>query len=304
MTNENPEIPAEQSPSPQASVEDSPKQNPDDSPSLRETRTRISKKWLIRIVPMMLALVGFSAFFFYDGQIAYPKRGASAAAFAEYRYLKQLDPGELAALELKDPKATLTRLEGKSDLVGADRALSDWLTQLKYIGKLDAANTDFPRTDFRNGVAAGYSLERLKALRTEWESSDGKTKEAPSPLTFWDIPSQWLLGVVCTVISIWVIITFVRGMQRRYSWDFASKTLTIPGGHTLTPADIEEFDKREWHRVYIHLKIKPTHPTVGGRLLEFDLMRYEPLEDWILCMERTVAAGLPVPEVSKLAEPA
>jgi hypothetical protein len=38
--------------------------------------------------------------------------------------------------------------------------------------------------------------------------------------------------------------------------------------------------------LYVHLTIKPEHATLGGKTLEFDLLRYVPLEEWILEMER------------------
>ena len=61
----------------------------------------------------------------------------------------------------------------------------------------------------------------------------------------------------------------------------------LPGGQKVGPGDIAEFDKRKWDKFLVTLTIKDSHPTLGGQRVVVDLYRHEPVEDWILAMERT-----------------
>ncbi len=63
-------------------------------------------------------------------------------------------------------------------------------------------------------------------------------------------------------------------------------TLGLPGGHSLTPADLTDVDKRKWDKFFVSLVVKPGHATLGGKEVALDLLRYEPLEDWVLEMEK------------------
>lgn len=63
-------------------------------------------------------------------------------------------------------------------------------------------------------------------------------------------------------------------------------TLTLPGGESITPDDVAEFDKRKWDKFLFFFKIKPDHATLGGREIKLDLYQYVPLEDWAVAMHR------------------
>lgn len=236
----------------------------------------------------ILVLQAFSALCIYDAIWKYPARGADAASFNEYRYLNALnkaDAGAFAAFNLQDPVGMLDRLERKADLVGADQALNDWLTQLKYIGALKPESTSIPRSDARKGGKITDPSTRLAELKSEWERSDGSDSTHANPLTSWDIPSQWIMLVMCEGISVILIVVFVITKSKVYRWDPATLTLSTPGGASITPSDLEDVDKRKWHRFYVHLKIKPEHPTLGGKEIEFDLKRHDHVEGWILAIE-------------------
>ncbi|MGH7132453.1 MAG: hypothetical protein ACREJO_10960, partial [Phycisphaerales bacterium] len=67
----------------------------------------------------------------------------------------------------------------------------------------------------------------------------------------------------------------------------------FPDGKTIVPADIAEFDKRKWDKFYVTINLK------GGEARKLDLLRYVPLEEWVLAMERTA-----FPETAPPEEPA
>ena len=47
-----------------------------------------------------------------------------------------------------------------------------------------------------------------------------------------------------------------------------------------------EVGYRRMDKVFITLHIRPDHPQAPGRALELDLLRFVPLEEWVLKMER------------------
>jgi hypothetical protein len=270
--------------------------------SVQASASTVNRRWTLTQIMYIIVLQAFSALCIYDALWKYPARGADAAAFNEYRYLNALDksdPTALAAMNLKDPGATFERLAKKADLIGTDQALNEWLTQLSYIGALNGSNTSFPRTDFRKGVAISDPNSRLADLKAEWERSDGSDKTHANPLTSWDIPSQWIMLVMCELLSTGMTFVLIRTKSRRYGWDAATMTLTLPDGNSISPGDLEDVDKRKWHKFYVHLRIKPDHPKLGGKEIEFDLKRYDHVEGWILAMESSAFPERAAAEAAK-----
>jgi hypothetical protein len=264
--------------------------------ALATTRTTINRKWWIKQVVFLIVTFGLGFYFLYDGLVAYPNRGARAAEYAEFQYLQVWDKerGGIATLQgIKDPAERFKQLEGKKTSVGSlessDDALLRWFENLRTINKLVPEATDIPRTNYKDGVQVNSAKERLDALRTAW-TTNGQEQKSPTPLSALDIPSQWFGMVVSGLIGIWLLIVFLKAVRKVYSWDPATKVVTLPGNAgAFGPSDIEEFDRRRWEKLFITLKFKPGHPTLAGKSMEFDLLRYEPLEAWILEQER--AAG-------------
>jgi hypothetical protein len=270
---------------------------------LDATVTTINRKWSIKLLIITAVSAFMAAFFWYDGTIRYPERGALAAEYFEFQYLQSFDKerGGIASMSsVDDPVARLQQLEEKQRSSGTldatDQAMVTWLTNLKIIDRLTAEATAIPRTNHRDGQRVESAAQRFEELTRTWTQ-----KSAPTPLSTFDIPSQWGGMAVCIVVTLWVGLSWARGSARSYRWDRAAARLTLPGGHALVPADIAEVDKRKWDKLYVSLKIKPGHAALGGRNVEFDLLRYEPLEAWILEMERQ--AFPPEPAAAK-AEPA
>jgi hypothetical protein len=240
--------------------------------------TRLNRPWLLKMLIFFAVLLFFGLYGLYDAAVAYPARGLRHASYLEYQYLDTASSsGMLEHASVPDPKAELARLETLDRMRASpiDGPRLDWLHSLQVAGALNPARTTIP------DPAARY-----QALKKEWISSSGAVA-APKPLSAYDIPVQWLFVAVGLGGALWMLLLFFNVARRRYSWDPATQTLSLPGGHTLTPADIEDFDKRKWDKFLIFLEIKPTHPTLAGQELKLDLYRYAPLESWILGMERT-----------------
>ncbi|HYE63680.1 MAG TPA: hypothetical protein VD997_16940 [Phycisphaerales bacterium] len=257
----------------------------------------LSKGWTRQMVLIALAMLALGLWGLYDATIKYPERGSQAAEFLEYQYLQTLETNRTlltGEASIADPKARLQQLQAKhreADLgPGPERDLMLWLEQLSLIGKLDPANTTIPRTDFRTDenkapIAVKASpQDRLTFLRNRWTTATG-TRSA-SPLSTFDIPFQWIILVVGVGFAVYLFGLVAIAKSKKYSWDAAQHRLTLPNGATLVPADIEEFDKRKWHRLYITLKVRDSHPQLAGQRITIDLKRYEAVEPWVLEMEK------------------
>lgn len=302
MSQSTPESgPNDQQPAPAANAAAEPSQP---SPAASQSgTTTIAKKWSIKMYIITLAMLVLGIWGTVDAIVVYPKRGARAAEYAEFQHLQELKSSSRLANDLAsvaDPAKVLEELQtkardgGAGSVSGGERAKLDWLTQLRLIGQLEARNTTFPRTDFRKEdgqpVAVGSADERLAGLTTKFVTPDGAVKP-PSPLSWYDIPSQWIIAAVGFGVFAWLMMLILKVRSKTYAWDAGTKTLTLPSGDKLTPSDIAEFDKSKWDKLYIHLLIKPTHATLGGKTLELDLLRYVPLEEWVLEMERVGKVG-------------
>lgn len=243
----------------------------------------INTSWKRKMILFVVALLALGVYGLFDAAYAYPRRGYHAAELLERDFLKYLqDTGKLdnKSASITDPVGELKRAQDATS--GADRLIQAWLEQLQFVGKLNPAHTTLPRTDFfHDGVSQGGPIAsaeaRLEAL-----------KRAPhaEPLHSYDIPVQWLICAVGLVWGLYIVFLVLRVSGRVYSWNPAEKRLTLPGGDSFTPADILEIDKRKWHKLFVSITLKPTHPTLAGKTLELDLLRFVPLEEWVLDMER------------------
>ncbi len=258
------------------------------SDPLDATVTTINRKWSLKLLVITAVSAFMAAFFLYDGAVRYPERGALAGEYFEFQYLQSFDKerGGIAAMSgVDDPVARLQQLDEKRRTTGSldatDQAMVVWLENLKIIKRLTPEATAIPRTNYRDGQRVESAAQRLDELTRVWTQ-----KSAPTPLSTFDIPSQWGGMAVCIIVTVWVGLSWARGSSRAYRWERAAARLTMPGGHCLVPGDIAEVDKRKWDKLYVSLRVKPEHATLGGKSIEFDLLRYVPLEAWILEMER------------------
>jgi len=243
--------------------------------------TRLNRPWLAKMIIFASVLLFFGAYGLYDATIAYPDRGLRYASFLEFQYLDvaKSDGVFHRNLGVADPVEELNRLRStdKSRLNKVDEARLAWLRALSVVGRLNAEHTKIENNDAKHA-----------ALKATWTTAAGGGKKAPKELGRYDILVQWIFVAVGLGGGFWMVILFINVKRQRFTWDAATQTLTLPDGNTLTPADLaEELDKRKWDKFLVFVKIKPTHPTLGGQSLKLDLYRYTPLESWILAMEKT-----------------
>jgi len=243
----------------------------------------VGTKWARRMIIFSILLLGLGIWATWDAFWVYPKRGAAFAEWAEWQYLVVLDdesramadPGILTRnAPVSDPQAELARLRRERN--GLDRrsevARYEWLNALALIGQLTPERTSFADIAPR---------QRLAELTSKWQSS-----KQPAPLKGYDIPSQYLMMLVGYGLFLYIAFLLVRVYATKYRWDPQTRTLTLPGGASITPADLEEVDKRKWDKFIVFLKIKPGVDRVGGASIRVDTFRHGRVEDWILEMER------------------
>lgn len=258
--------------------------------------SRLSRRWALKTGIGALVCLGVGVWGYVDATMVYPKRGYRAAEQFEQSYLEAMrESGRgLERASVDDPVGKfgeLSKAKAEGGKLGtADETLHAWLESLKLVSKLGPENTKIPRKDFRSGGEVRTAAERLDALS---KIKGGKV----SPLSAWDIPSQWLIMVVFLAFGAWLGALFVRVAGRKYRWEAGTQTLTLPGGQKVTPGDVAEFDKRKWDKFLVTLAIKESHPTLGGQRVVVDLYRHEPVEEWILAMERTASAEAAEPKV-------
>jgi len=242
--------------------------------------TSLSKSWTIRMVVIMAACFGLGLWGLYDATVAYPARGVRAAERLELGYLEKADEvGRLAHAGIEDPAADFERLRSRAALKDPfselDAARYKWLDSLEIVSRLDPAYTKIPREEVPS------ARERLDQLQ-----SSLNTKSAAKPLNRLDITFQWVIFGVCCGLGVVVFAHFVNTGRRKYRWDPGELRLTLPGGASFVPDDAEEFDRRKWHKFLMFVRIKPSHPDLGGQELKFDLLQHAGLESWVLKMER------------------
>lgn len=239
-------------------------------------QTRLNRRWLIKVGVFFIALAGLGAWGLWDALVAYPERGRNHAEWVEKEYLAAAEAeGRLLRASVSNPREELRRLrERGDDLTALEEARLEWLTSLDRVGDLPAseANEDSP-TVFDNARA------RLESLRDEWA-----TKSPPKPLGAFDIPLQWVIVALGFGGALWTLGVIGRASRFRFGYEPEENALTLSDGRRLTPDQLNEVDKRKWDKFYVTLRLK------DGSAVKLDLLRYIPLEQWVLEMEQ--AAGL------------
>ena len=255
-------------------------------------KTKLSKRWIRKFAIFLVVCIGFGFYGLYDATIAYPKRGENDASYRLFKYLEAADEAHRFALSVgvpegQTPQEHLAELEAQqaelNERAGGEGGTArDARAELAKLEWLDALAKVWQLTPER--VEADLDREPseiLAELKTTWDA-----KEQPKPLSWFDIPVQWLFTVVGFGLGIWLAIHMVRVASKSYTWNPGELRLGLPGGHSIVPADVAEFDKRKWDKFLFFFKIKPDHPELGGRELKLDLYQYSPLEDWCVEMHK------------------
>lgn len=258
-------------------------------------RTSLDKRWVVRMLLITVVLWAFGGWAFYDALIKYPARGRAAAEGLQYRYLDELEKNRLLyEAPIADPAGELDRLEARDtlDLSSREAAKREWLKALATpgLGLLNAEHTRIadPQAE----------LDRLREIE--------RTKGFPPMLSPYDILVQWAICAVCWVLGLVMIGLFVSVKSRVYRWDASTKSLTLPGGKTIGPADLDPkdpVDLSKWKKFVVILRPRPGHDRFSGPV-KLDVFRYDPLEDWARAMAKAVDPNLEFPDEAKAREEA
>lgn len=264
--------------------------------------TKLNRGWLVKMAIYLVVLLGLGVWGLVDGIWVYPARGEKVAQFQEREYLaKAQAAGRLLTARIQDPQAeyrnlrdaegrlteemNAARAEGRATQV-AERemslALLNYLTALSRIGRLDPA----------------YTMPSDPVLRLEELNKALATEKQPKPLSAFDLPAQWLIAAGGLGFGAWIVAIFLIASTRKFRFDPAEDRLTLPGGKSITPADIAEVDKRKWDKYFVFLRLK------NGGEVKLDLLRYSPLEQWVLEMEKKTDGYEPPPPDSSADAPA
>ncbi|MGV6815268.1 MAG: hypothetical protein ACWA5W_09720 [Phycisphaerales bacterium] len=273
-------------------------QNQDQAPAEHVTqdcaKAPINPRWMFKLLVIGIVVFAVGAWGFWDASSVYPSRGKRYASYAQYQYLEQakrandedfgifiressvtnpqeeydrLSEPETKTRNLQDAANSSSNRNLRASMFNARLA---WLEALKVVGQLDAEHTTFDSPQ-----------QQLETLKAKWQSA----ASIPNPLHAFDLIVQWMIMALCWTIAMVMFVHIVRVRSKRYSWEAQSMTLTIPGGHAITPEDLEEVDKRKWDKFIVFLKIKDGHSTLGGKEISVDTYQRQFVEDWILAME-------------------
>lgn len=245
-------------------------------------QTRLSRRWLVKIAIFLVASTALGLWGLYDATIAYPARGTAHAEYMEYQYLLAMGQAGMPVSSIADPVLALEQLNRDQQKLEEQRAqaeaqgqellmmrasagliMQQWLKSLKVVGHLDPEHT---RMDDPN--------LRFSELSAKWQS-----KDQPKPLSGFDLPLQWLFVFGGFGLSAYLLLLVVRVGTKKYKFDPEASRLTFPDGASIAPGDIEDIDKRKWDKFIVQLKS-------GGKWRKLDLLRYDPLEEWFLAMEK------------------
>lgn len=254
------------------------------------TVTTINRKWFLKLGVFWIVCAGLTVWGLYDGLVLYPKRGEVVVSFLTKEYLEQMESERRLrpdAVNVVDPASVFAELDGKrkrdpSSLTEEEQARFNWLEALSRVESLASLSVENEAA-----LAGGGNLSEptrtmfvrprdlLASLQAELQN-----RTSPKRLSAWDIPSQFLIALVFGLAMLAITARVLTTVTKKYRYDPEAMALSLPGGRTVTPADIELVDKRQWSKFFVHLKMKD-----GGEI-KLDLMRFVPLEDWILEMEK------------------
>ncbi len=246
--------------------------------------THINGKWLTKMAIFFVLLAGLGVWATFDAFWAYPARGRHHVDFALRDYLECLNKEGrlLGSASVEDPAATLNALDAANamETSSCDAFKYVWLVSLSRVQNLSAlashnkaalasppADTD---TIFANPQGKLDDLNQRLG-----------TQNAPKPLAAYDIPLQYLFMLIGFGGAAWLALFLAKCRGVSYAYDPAEHRLFLPGGRSFIPAEIKEVDKRDWHKYYVYLTLSD-----GSKEMKLDLLRYAPLEEWILDMEK------------------
>lgn len=250
--------------------------------------TRLNQKWMFKMLLFFVFLAGLGVWAAVDAFWIYPAQGRHHSEYALGQYLECLSKSGqlLAGASVEDPASAFAALEmaNAMETRTCDAFKHAWLLSLSRIESLSALTQRNTAATAKAGAAAGVNTDTV--FSDPQATLDGLklklgTQNAPKPLAAYDIPLQYVFLVLGFGGAAWLAFFLKRCKGVFYSYGPAEHRLFLPGGKSFVPADIAEVDKRDWHKYFVYLTLND-----GSKEMKFDLLRYTPLEDWILEMEK------------------
>lgn len=251
-------------------------------------RTRVSKRWMRKMVIFFIVCFGLGSWGLLDAVKVYPDRGRMYAKFMLSDYLKAADETGLIAIprrvNVPDPAAEYASLQERTEQLNPLEVLRlRWLDSLRPI-----YGTTLERLTEQNQRMAERPEEEQEDTVTVFQdpvatyaeiTSEISGRSVPKPLTQTDIAVQWLICAAGYIGAGLILMRITQTKTTVYRYEPADHKLVLPGGKSITPDEIETVDKTKWHKFFVSLDLK------DGSSHKFDLLRFEPLEEWILEME-------------------
>lgn len=251
-----------------------------------ERTTSLNRRWVLKMCAFLVAMLVLGVWGAYDAFSLYPRRGLDSAEYLQMKYLEEANKTGTASLAgVKAPKTELMRLRESDPAVGVELARMRWLEALSLVRNLEKIEAQLaageavdpgPDTSMPNGSA------KLEELTRKWSSQN-----QPAALSPFDIPVQYLFTVIGLGLSMYIVFFLLKCSRTKFRYEPGSMRLTIPDGRSFVPGEIEEVDRRLWHKFFVEMKVK------GLGTVKLDLLRYSPLEEWFLEMEKASPGYVP-----------
>jgi hypothetical protein len=266
-----------------------------------ELRTRPGRAWMIKTVLLTVGLFGFGLWGTYDAFYLYPARGEKHERFMRMAYLAEANAQfrlTRSGASIADPKAELDRLsEGGFAPDSLESRTQAWLTSLSRIESLSGIARKNEQELARRAAEPGGEPRGTETLFVDPQADlellvqELAAESQPKPLTKYDIPLQYVFMIAGLGGALLMVIFAARVLAKSYRYDPATKRLTLPNGTSFQPENIQDVDKRKWDKFLVFITLDDGSPE-----MRLDLYRYQPLEEWILEMEKLSPNYEPPPE--------
>jgi hypothetical protein len=257
--------------------------------------TTLNRQWLVKMFIFMIVLIGFGCWGLLDAMVIYPARGHEDAGFKQKLYLEAAQAaGRLSDASIPDPRARLGVLAARRDALEAAvgkaaslqaQAAGDSSQAQQAAAELRRLQPDLVGALDPARTTMAAPADDLKRLSDRW-----KTAVQPKPLAAYDLPLQWAFAAIGLIGGVYILLLVIVPASRTvFTWEPGPQRLTLPGGRSITPTDIIEFDKRKWDKFFVTLTLR------DGSHVKLDLLKHARLEEWVLEMERSATPGEAAP---------
>ena len=253
-------------------------------------KTHLKGSWVAKMAVFFVVLLGLAGWGYMDAAVVYPARGREVVEYTKMQYLNVAQGNNiLFRASVEDPATEHARLMAKEvdSLTQFELGRREWLTSISRIASLEKIELE-NRAEMQRRVAdpssAAVGTETLFVSPSQTLAdltAALSNQSVPKPLKAFDIPVQWMICIAGLAGAAWVGFLFLKAKSTSFSYKPETHELTLPGGRAFTPEMLEVVDKRKWDKFFVFLKVQG----IGGEI-KLDLLKFVPLEDWILEMEK------------------